>query len=129
VVSRDIFFLAFRKVPEFHFPKSVDTLLQDSYQFLKMSLLDDWAKSEAGGRMLTEILGNLVAFLAALSTASFPFVTCGEGVEEEENSLYLRVRFSKALRDDRVCQDQKVAEGRIYGIMIVNMKEEPLVLR
>jgi len=47
---------------------------QDRDQFLKMSLLDDWVKFEAGGRKLREILGNLVAFLAALSTASFPFI-------------------------------------------------------
>jgi len=78
-----------------------------------MSLLDNWVKSEAGGRMSREILGNLVAFLAALSTASFLFipnmcrdpyecegyVACGGAVEGEENSLYQRVNREKIFKD------------------------------
>ena len=43
---------------------------QDKDHFLKMSLLNNWAESEARGWMLREILGNLVVFLAALSIAS-----------------------------------------------------------
>jgi len=39
-----------------------------------MSLPNNLAKSEAGGWMLREVLGNSVAFLAAVSTAPFPFV-------------------------------------------------------
>jgi len=49
-------------------------IFQDEGQFLKISLQNNLANSEAGGWMLRKILGNFVKFLAALSTASFSLI-------------------------------------------------------
>jgi len=71
---------------------------QDRDRFLKMSLLDNWIKLEAGGRMLREILGNLVAFLAALSTASFPFIPICAGTHMKVREMLHVLRMWRERR-------------------------------
>jgi len=53
-----------------------------------MSLLNNWAKSEAMEWMLREILGNLVEFLAALSIVSF--LLHGPGPINHQFNVHIR---------------------------------------
>jgi len=72
---------------------------QDREQFLKMSLPDNWIKSETGKRMLREILGNLVAFLAALSAASFPFTSICPGTHMKMRGM---LHVARVWRERRI---------------------------